>query len=184
MRSSGLAREEAVSEIGHRGYVAAFGNIMLSTGLNREKAGITREEAMYEFGRKGHDAEVNNIMLSTGSTREGAASERGRRLQKAQDSNKTKGEIRAERSRIGRMRAKGPQRGDGKPPDWMVVVEVDAKTKIERCDPGTRCGQMNMEIAAQLSDWGAMAFKTAKIEMSTFRSGNETIFFVNGTRGD
>ncbi len=81
-------------------------------------------------------------------------------------------------------KCRGPKIINGKPPDWMVVVEVDPHTKIEQSNPGLRCGQKKQEIAAQLADWGAMALNTASQYIGSLPKGNrnETIFFMKGRK--
>jgi hypothetical protein len=98
--------------------------------------------------------------------------------------NKTRKEYIAEQKRCGKMKlgkGRGPRRKNGKLPDWMVVVEVNPRTKIELSDPGPRSARSKDGIAAQLCDWGAMAFSTVRLRMQSSKigNGNETTFFIN-----
>jgi hypothetical protein len=136
--------------------------------------GLAREDAASESGQHEYNTSVDNFMRSTGLNWEDAKAEKGRLLREAYSKNKTREEISADKRRAGKMslgKGMGPKIINGKPPDWMVVVEVDQNTKIERSDPGPRCTQMKQEMAAQLADWGAMSFNTALQLMAIFLKG-------------
>ncbi len=72
-------------------------------------------------------------MQSTGLNREEAKSEKGCQLFEAYSKKKIREEISADKRRVGKMslgKGTDPKIINGKPPDWMVVVEWTKTLKL------------------------------------------------------
>ncbi len=202
--STGLSWDEAAKELGCRGHDGVVDSIVASTGLLWNEAkelgcrghndavnsivaltGLLRDEAAAELGCRGQDVAVDNIVATTGLSRDEAKSELGRRSYEAKEKKYTREEITVMQKCAGKMaldKGRGPKRQNGNIPDWMVVVEVNPRTKIKLSDPGPLCARTENNIAAQLCDWGAMKFGTAQKYIQRFKIGNcnEMTFFVKG----